>query len=284
MNEEEVQNVVSEETAENDEAQPSEEVVEGIELTDTADAEKAEEKVEEQPKGRFMTDEDINDLVDRRVRRKMEKFEKEMSVLRDTSDVVKRAVGGNDINETNKNLRDFYTKEGYDLPERSSGLTERQEEILARGEAEDIIKDGYDAMVEEAQRLANKGYANLNDREKVVFTTISDKIAEENDRKGLLKIGAKDDVLKDAEFIAFKKQFNSNTPIEKIYDLYMKDTKKTTAIENPGSMKNNDVNPVKDYYTPEEISKLTDEQLDDPKIWAAVRKSQTKGYSGNNLE
>lgn len=281
---EEVQDVVLDETAENDEAQTSEEIVEGIELTDTAEAEKAEEKVEEQPKGRFMTEDDINDLVDRRFRRKMEKYEKEMNILRDTNNVVKQAVGGNDANETNQRLRDFYTKEGYDLPERTSGLTERQEEILARGEAEDIIKDGYDAMVEEAQRLANKGYANLNECEKIVFSTISDKLAEENDRKGLLKIGAKDDVLKDDSFKSFRKQFNSNTPIEKIYDLYMKDTKKSTAIENPGSMKNNDVNPVKDYYTPEEISKLTEEQLDDPKIWAAVRRSQTKGYKGNNLE
>ena len=281
---EEVQDVVLDETAENDEAQTSEEIVEGIELTDTAEAEKAEEKVEEQPKGRFMTEDDINDLVDRRFRRKMEKYEKEMNILRDTNNVVKQAVGGNDANETNQRLRDFYTKEGYDLPERTSGLTERQEEILARGEAEDIIKDGYDAMVEEAQRLANKGYANLNECEKIVFSTISEKLAEENDRKGLLKIGAKDDVLKDDSFKSFRKQFNSNTPIEKIYDLYMKDTKKSTAIENPGSMKNNDVNPVKDYYTPEEISKLTEEQLDDPKIWAAVRRSQTKGYKGNNLE
>lgn len=33
---------------------------------------------------------------------------------------------------------------------------------------------------------------------------------------------------------------------------------------------------VKDFYTPDEVDKLTDEQLDDPKIWAAVRNSMTK--------
>ena len=31
----------------------------------------------------------------------------------------------------------------------------------------------------------------------------------------------------------------------------------------------------KDYYTPEEISKLSEEDLDDPEIWEAVRKSMT---------
>ena len=32
---------------------------------------------------------------------------------------------------------------------------------------------------------------------------------------------------------------------------------------------------VKDYYTEDEIRKLTDEELDNPKIWEAVRRSMT---------
>lgn len=281
MNEEVQENVV--ETTENDEAQTSEEMVEGVELTDTADTE-VEETKEEQPKGRFMTEDDINDLVDKRFKRRMEKYEKEMNVYKDTANVVQRAVGGNDINEINQNLRDFYAKEGYELPERASNLSTREMEVLARADADDIIEEGYGAMVNEAERLASKGYANLNDREKVIFSRISDKIAEENDRKGLLKIGAKEELLKDAEFKAFRSQFNSSTPIEKIYDLYMKDTNKKTVKENPGSMKNSEVNTNKDYYTAEEISKLTDEELDNPKIWEAVRKSMTKNNPTNYYE
>lgn len=279
---EEVQNV--EETTEKDEAQTSEESVEGVELTDTTETEEVEEKEEEQPKGKFMTDEDINEIVDKRVRRKMEKYEKEMKVYKDTADVIQKAVGGNDINEINHNLRDFYTKEGYELPEKTSNLSSRELEILARADANDIIDDGYDAMVEEANRLAKIGFENMSEREKVVFKTLGDKLTEENDKKGLLKVGATEDLIKSAEFKAFRNQFNSNTPIEKIYDLYMKDTTKKTVKENPGSMKNADINTTKDYYSPEEIAKLTEEQLDDPKIWEIVRKSMTKNNPKNYYE
>ena len=32
---------------------------------------------------------------------------------------------------------------------------------------------------------------------------------------------------------------------------------------------------VKDYYTPEEISKMTEEDLDNPQVWEAVRRCMT---------
>ena len=34
---------------------------------------------------------------------------------------------------------------------------------------------------------------------------------------------------------------------------------------------------VKDYYSPEEIERLTEEDLDNPKVWEAVRRSMTGG-------
>jgi hypothetical protein len=42
-----------------------------------------------------------------------------------------------------------------------------------------------------------------------------------------------------------------------------------------GSMKNNPDKGVKDYYSPSEIDKLTEEDLADPKVWEAVRRSMT---------
>jgi hypothetical protein len=45
-----------------------------------------------------------------------------------------------------------------------------------------------------------------------------------------------------------------------------------------GSMKNTSQdNGVKDYYSPEEISKLSMADLRNPKVWNAVRKSMTGG-------
>ena len=45
-------------------------------------------------------------------------------------------------------------------------------------------------------------------------------------------------------------------------------------VEKMGSMKSGPVK-VKEYYTPEEIERLTDEDLDNPQVWEAVRKSMT---------
>jgi hypothetical protein len=38
---------------------------------------------------------------------------------------------------------------------------------------------------------------------------------------------------------------------------------------------NNATARVKDFYTPEEVDSLSDAQLNDPAVWAAVRKSMT---------
>ena len=93
---EEFENVV--ETTENAVEQPAEEVVEGIELTDTAETEtQNSEEVEEteedsKPTGRYVTDEELNEIVDRRVARKMSKiereYEKNLAQYKDTEAVL----------------------------------------------------------------------------------------------------------------------------------------------------------------------------------------------------
>ena len=45
--------------------------------------------------------------------------------------------------------------------------------------------------------------------------------------------------------------------------------------EPMGSMKSGQMNKVKEFYTAEEIERLTDEDLDNPQVWEAVRKSMT---------
>ena len=43
-----------------------------------------------------------------------------------------------------------------------------------------------------------------------------------------------------------------------------------------GSMKNGNAQEEKTYYSPEDVDKLTSEELDDPKIFERVRKSMEK--------
>ena len=82
--------------------------------------------------------------------------------------------------------------------------------------------------------------------------------------------------MNDSEFKEFAGQFNSKTPIKNVYEMYTKLNQPVKpTVEKIGSMKSMAQDKVKDYYTEDEIRKLTDEELDNPKIWEAVRRSMT---------
>lgn len=282
---------------ENVETQTTEENEEGIELTDTTDAgevnatstdnETAEVKktlrdlLRENPEYQ----EEYNSMLKTRLDREDKKHQKELSKYRDTENVLRTTLNLKDGDDTNAKLREYYEAEGVKLPEAiKPGLSSGEIEAIAKYNANLIIESGTEEMNKEANRLANIGYNNLNESEKIIFNTLCERLTEDKNKEELLKIGASEDLLKDKSFVDFKSKFNSNVPMKDIYDMYMKTNNKKTVKENPGSMKNSDVSLVKDYYTEEEISKLTDEQLDDPKIWEAVRKSQTKNYKGGYFD
>ena len=273
---EEIQNVTD--VTENAEEQTAEEIVDGVELTDTADDTTdvdTEETKEEQPKGRFYTDEEVNSIVDKRVARKMRKYEKQMAEYEDTENVLKSALEVDNISDANKKLRSYYQEQGYELPEKKSSYSERELNILAKAEADEIIEEGYDSMLEEANRLAKIGYQNLNQKEKLIFMTLGDELDKQNDTRELKKIGANEELLKKTDFIEFRNMFDKKTPIEKVYGLY-KNQEPKPKVELPGSMKNTSVKEEKEYLTPEEVVALTPEDWEKPGMWEKVRKSQLK--------
>ena len=98
--------------------------------------------------------------------------------------------------------------------------------------------------------------------------------SEEN-RKELFSIGVKEDVIDSKEFKDFSNQFNSSTPISKVYELYTKTLDKP-KVEKIGSMKNNNTKEEKTYYSPEDVDKLTPEDYDDPVIFKRVHDSMAK--------
>lgn len=275
---------VTEEVTENTDAQAVEEFGEGIELTDTAETEKetVEETKEEQPKGRFMTDEEIDNLVMKKVNRRMAKLEaqkeKELSVYKDTENVLKSALGANNIDEANKKLREYYTAEGVKLPDvYKPGLTSREVEVLAKADAQDFIDDGYESMLNEANRLAAKEYKNLNERERIVFNTLAEKLTQEDNKRNLLKLGATEDILNDKDFIDFKNQFNSKTPIGDIYNLYLKTRDSKTKPVAMGSMKDTVAQKeTKDFYSPTDVKNLSDDDWNKPGVWERALASMKK--------
>ena len=280
--------------AENVDTQTTEEIGEGIDLTDTSESTESDvvdnstssdETGDKKEEVRTFTQEEVDAIVQRRLARKERDFQKELSKYKSTEEVLKSGLGATDITDAEDKLREYWNGQGIKLPERTKpGLTQHQLEVLARDEANEFIEEGYESMKAEANRLASKGYQNLNESEKIIFNKLAETLTNEDNRKALLKLGATEEILTDKSFNEFKSKFNSSVPISEIYGMYMKNNNKKTVKENPGSMKNSDVNATKDFYTPEEISKLSEEQLDDPKIWEAVRKSMTKNGTTNYYE
>ncbi len=261
---------------ENVETQTTEENVEGIELTDTSTTEE-KEPVEEKEEVKTFTQDEVDEIVKRRLARKEREYQRELSKYKDTDNVLRSTLNLKDGDDTNVKLREYYEAEGVDLPEAiHSGYSSRDTEVLAKSDAEEIIKEGFDSMMEEAERLASIGYNNLNERDKIIFATLGDKITEEKDKTELRKLGAKDELLHDEDFNNFRKQFNSNVSIETIYGLY-KNTQPKKKVENPGSMKSSTTSSDKDFYTFEEASRLTDDDYkNDPNLYKIVERSAQK--------
>ena len=175
---------------ENVDTQTTEENVGGIELTDTSEAANAVEETKEVKKTlrELLKEnpeyqEEFNGMVKNRLDRKDREYQKEISKYKDTENVLKSTLGASDINEANKKLREYYESEGVKLPDvYTPGLSSREIEVLAKAEAEDVIAEGYDAMLNEANRLAEKEYKNLNEREKIIFNTLAEKLTEEDNK------------------------------------------------------------------------------------------------------
>lgn len=260
--------------SENVDTQTTEENVEGIELTDTTDT--TEENVdEEKEEVKMFTQEDVDKIVKSRLARKEREYQKELSKYKDTDNVLRTTLKLKEEDDTNAKLREYYEAEGIKLPEAiKPGLSEREIELLANADAEEIIEEGHDAMLNEAERLAKIGYKNLNLREQIIFNRLAETLTDEKDKNELLKLGAKKKLLSDKKFIEFRKQFNSNTPIKNVYELY-KQIQPKMAVENPGSMRNEKIKQPKTIFTDEEIAKMSDKDLD--ANWEAIRKYQTSG-------
>lgn len=269
------------EVTENTDAQTVEENEEGIELTDTTTEEVEKEEV------KSYTDEELEQLVNNRIneilpnkiereKRKMEKnYKKELAKYKETESILSAGLGKTDLNEINSDMRNFYKDQGIDIPVYSEPkYSDDDEKALGEMDADKIIELGYEDMQDEANRLADIG-SEMTVREKAMFSKLATELTNQKNRKELVKIGVNENILQDAKFKDFCNQFNDNVPITKRYEMYSKMYNTIPEYDKPGSMKGVNKPGVKEYYSPEEIDRLTDEELDNDRVWEAVRKSMT---------
>lgn len=251
--------------------------MENIENLEQISSENVETTTEEIP-AKTYTQEEVDAIVGKRIARTKAKIEKDYQrKYGDLEEVLKAGTGKDSVEEMTDTFKEFYTKKGIKIPEKPS-YSAKDIEVLARAEAEDFIRGGYEDVVEEVDRLTEIGVANMTAREKAVFKVLAEHRQNTERTKELTKIGVTEDVYNSNEFKEFAGKFNPNTPINDIYDIYRK-TQPKKEIKPMGSMKNSSStdSAVKDFYTRDEALQFTKKDFDkNPALYKAVTESMLK--------
>ncbi len=241
--------------------------------------ENTEETVEETlPEKKYTEDEmnaKVNEILSKKIARREAKIRKEYERrYGDLESVLKAGTGKETVEDMTDTFRDFYEKKGIKITKRADDYAPKDIERLAKVEAEEIIGCGFDEVVEEVDRLTDIGFDNMTARDKAVFKILAEHRNNAERGNQLAEIGAKKEVYDSEDFKAFAAKFNHSTPISEVYELYTK-MQPRKEYQTMGSMKQSPTSGKKDYYSPEEIERLTEEDLDDPEVWEAVRRSMT---------
>lgn len=230
------------------------------------------------------SEEDFNNKLDEVLPKKLarreakirKEYEKKYGQL---ENVLKAGLNVDNIEEATEQLTNFYTQRGASIPTYHSEYSERDLEILAQGDYEDIINGStYKEVEDEANRLADIGLDNMTDRERLTFNKLGKYLTEEKSKKELAAMGVDESLLKDEEFNEFSSKLNPNLSLKEKYEMYKK-YKPMPKVEPIGSLKGNTGKEtgVKEFYTYEEASQFTREDFDkNPELFKAVERSMTK--------
>lgn len=250
-------------------------VLDGTENVEGTTTEETVEQVTEPVK--TYTEEEVNQIVGKKIARERAKIQKENKrKYGRLEDVLRAGTGKESVEEMTDTFADFYRSKGIEIPQEPT-YSKSDMEILARVDADEIIKSGFDEVVEEADRLTEIGVENMTAREKALFVKLTDHIKNTETSRELSKIGVTEDVYNSDEFKSFASKFDSKTPITEIYEIYNK-TQPKKEIKTMGSIKNNTVDTgVKDFYSREEALKFTREDFDkNPLLYKKVCESMPK--------
>lgn len=272
---EENENLVTDVT-ENVEQQTTEEIVEETTESDVVDESTSNEETVEEPAVETFTKEQVDEMIAKKLARKEAKIRREYEKKYSRAEtVLKAGLQKDNFEEAVTELENYYTQEGVNIPK--TQYSERDTEILANAEANEIIESGYDDLVEEVDRLASIGVENMSSRDKIIFNKIASERKRIEEEKELASIGIGKDSITD-EFKEFSKKLNPNLTMKEKYEMYTK-FKPKPKVEPIGSLKNttNKDSGVKDFYTREEALKFTKEDFDkNPALYKAVENSMSK--------
>lgn len=236
-----------------------------------------EEQIE-RPVEKTYTQAEVDEIVGKRLARNTAKIHKEYDRKYGQLESVLRAgTGKTNVEEMTDTFREFYENKGIQIPTEPQ-FTDKDTQILARAEAEDIISSGLEEVIEEVDRLAEIGTSNMTAREKAVFNELAKYRDRSEKNNELLRIGVTEEVFNSKEFNDFTKKFSSETPITEVYEMFNK-LKPRKEVRTMGSLKNTPQTDtgVKEFYSKDEALKFTKKDFDDnPELYNAVSKSMLK--------
>lgn len=243
-------------------------------------AENAEQTAEQTPK--TYTEAEFNAKLDevlgKKIARREAKIRKEYDrKYGDLVDTLRAGTGKESVDEMTGAFKEFYAKKGIQIPQKNE-YSARDLDTLARADADEIIRAGYDEVVDEVDRLTELGADNMTAREKAMFKVLAEHRQSAERGKKLSSIGVTEDVYNSDDFKEFQKMFAAETPIEKVYETYAK-TQPKKEFKTMGSMKNTtaDSGAVKDFYSYEEAVRFTKKDFDmNPELLKAVEDSMSK--------
>lgn len=220
----------------------------------------------------------LDEVLSRKIARSNARIRKDYERKYGQLETVLRAgTGKDDVGEITADFRQFYEGRGVRIPE-PGAYSQRDMEVLAQAEADEIIKSGLDDVIEEVDRLAGVGAANMTPREKLVFTALAGYRQKAERANELAKLGVSKEVYSGREFTEFAGKFNPDTPVAEIYEMYSKlrpkkETKTMGSMRNAGPKETG----VKDFYTRDEALKFTKKDFDrNPELFKAVERSMRK--------
>ena len=243
-------------------------------------AENAEQTAEQSPK--TYTEAEFNakldEVIGKKIARKEAKIRKEYEgKYNDLMDVIEAGTGERDVTKVTDNFKRFYESKGVKVQKRAE-YSAKDIETLAKAEADDIIKSGFDEVVEETDRLAEIGVERMSARDKARFKILAEhRHATELGNK-LAEIGVTEEEYNSPEFKEFRGMCREDIPIEKVYETFRK-TQPKKEFKTAGSMKNTTsaIDGVKDFYSPEEARRFTEKDLrNNPALEAAILNSMQK--------
>lgn len=215
----------------------------------------------------------FDDKFNRRWGNEKRKIERDNAEKDELIDLLRKQTGKDSLSDL---LNMSYEQYGMERP---SIFNSKDEEILGKYDAKEILELDDETIEEEANRLAN--IEKRTAREQATFMELGNylttKKQEQKLKNEIKEAGIDEQFLDDSSFKEFMGKFNKETPLKEIVDIYnLKNGEVKKKPFSPGSLKDKKTKDEAEFFTEEEFNALTREDLKNPMIYRKAMKSKER--------